>query len=231
MRTNGVATATDRRPSISSRPPGEARAQGRLRDQVDPQQAVESAVQHPHRHEHARGRGRLAIGVGLPGVHRGQAGLRPVADQREDDAELERERMELVGQAHEPGPVQAGHPLPEEAPAGGEEQHRSQEREGEAEAAEHEELPRRLQRGVPVVEGDHEDGHEGGQLHGDPEDAEVVGDGDEQHREDVERHQRVELTPPPRRHESRADRSRGAPAAPARAAAYGPRRLSSLRRR
>ncbi len=73
---------------------GERRAERRLRDQVDPQDAVQRAVQHADGHQHAGRRRRFAVRIGLPRVHRRQARLRAVPDQREHDAEPQRERMQ-----------------------------------------------------------------------------------------------------------------------------------------
>ena len=210
---NGVATATDRSPSASRSPPEKLGTEGGLRDGVDAQQAVQSAVEHAHRHEHARRRRRLAVGVRLPRVHGSEARLRAVADEGEDDAELQGQGMELARHGDEARPVEAGHALAEDAPARCEEQHGAEQREGEAEAPEHQELPGRLQRRVAVVEGDQEDRREGRDLHRDPQDPEVVRDRDQQHREDVERDEGVEL-----------------PASPGRARARGPRCASCTRR-
>ena len=69
-------------------------------------------VQHADRHQHARRRRRFAVGIGLPRVHRRQARLRAVADEREHDAETKRERMQLGACAMRRVQWSAGHPSP-----------------------------------------------------------------------------------------------------------------------
>ena len=121
----------------------------------------------------------------------------------EHDRELHGERVELPGVGEEPRPVEGGHLLAEDALARGEEQHRAEQGERQAHAAEDQELPGRLQGGVPVLEGDQEHGGERRRLDRDPQDAEVVGHRDEEERRQVGGHEGEELRPLLRRHETR----------------------------
>ena len=173
---NGVATRHRQQPQRQQKPAREIRTEGGPGDDVDAQEAVQSAVEHAHRHENARRGRRFAVGVRLPRVHGCKARLRAVTDYGEDDAELQRQRMELARHGDEPSPIEAGHALAKDAPPGREEQHGAQKREGEAEAPQDEEFPGRLQRSVAVVERDQKDRGEGRDLHRDPQDPEVVRD-------------------------------------------------------
>ncbi len=190
-------------PEAEEQPPRERRPEDGRGDEVHAQEGVERAVHHPHRHENAGRRRGLAIRVRLPGVHRGEARLGAVADEGEHHGQLHGEGVQLPGVGEEPRPVEGGHLLAEDALARGEQQHGTEQGEGESHAAEDEELPGGLQRRVPVLEGHEEDGGEGRRFHRDPEDPEVVGRGDEEHRRDVGRHEGHELRPLPRRHEAR----------------------------
>ena len=169
-------------PQAEQQPARELRPQDGLGHDVDPQQGVERAVHHPHGHQNAGRRGRLAVRVRLPGVHGSEAGLGAVADEQEDHRQLHGEGVQSARVGEEPCPVERRHLLAEDALARREQEHRAEQGEGEAHAAEDEELPGRLERRVPVVEGHQEHGGERRRLHGDPEDAEVVGGRDEQHR-------------------------------------------------
>ena len=98
-------------------------------------------------------------------------------------------------------PVQRSHALAEMSLAGGEQQDGSQQREGEAETAQHQELPARLERRVLVVECDEKHRRQRRQLDGNPHDAEVVRHRDEEHREHVGGNQAVELAAHARGHQ------------------------------
>jgi hypothetical protein len=123
----------------------------RRRDHVDAQDAVHRAVEHAHGHQDHCRRRRFAVRVGLPRVHWGQAGLRAVADEREHHAQAQRERMHLGRRRHQPRPIERRHAFAQVTLPCGEQQHGAEQREPEAQAAQHEELPRRLEGGVPVV--------------------------------------------------------------------------------
>ena len=148
IKTNGVAISTESRPSVSSKPLRELRSQRGLRNQMDPQDAIQRAIQHADGHQHHGWRRRFTIRIGLPCVHRGQTSLGPVADQRKHDAEPQRKWMQLRRHLHETRPVERGHAFAERTLPGREQQHGPQQRKGEAEAAQHQKFPCRLERGV-----------------------------------------------------------------------------------
>ena len=67
---------------------------------VEPGDAVDSAVDKSCAQQCRRGNRRLFVGVGFPGVHRRDAGLRPVTKQNEDKSQAHRCRIELVRHFH-----------------------------------------------------------------------------------------------------------------------------------
>ena len=82
---NTAATATDSRPMHDHHPPRDLGLGPGGADLIDPQDGQEGATGDPagqQRADHARG---LAVGVGLPVVHGGQAHLRAVADEQQDE--------------------------------------------------------------------------------------------------------------------------------------------------
>jgi hypothetical protein len=152
----------------------------------------------PISHQHHGWRRRFTIRVGLPCVHGGKTSLGPVADEGKHDTEPQRKWMQLGCRLHETGPVERSHAFAERTLTGREHEHGPQQREGEPQAAQHQEFPGRLERGVAIVKPDMErHRRQRGQLDRDPHDAEVVGHRDEEHREHVRRNQAVELTAHP----------------------------------
>ena len=64
-------------------------------DLVDAQDRQERAARDAARQERADQARRLAVGVGLPGVHRGQAHLGAVADEQQHERGVQPGRREL----------------------------------------------------------------------------------------------------------------------------------------
>ena len=169
---------------------------------MDPQDAIQRAIQHTDGHQHHGWRRRFTIRVGLPRVHGGETSLRPVADEGKHDAEAQRKWMQLRRHLHETRPLEGSHAFAERTLPGREHEHGPKQRKGEAEAAQHQKFPCGFERGVGIVKRDQEHRRQGGQLDRDPQDPKAVGDGDEKHREHVRRNQAIELTAHPGRHES-----------------------------
>ena len=197
-----MATSTDSEAEREQEAAREIGTQRRLGDQVHAEQTVQRGVQHPDRHHHAGRRRRLAVRIGLPGMHRREAGLRAVPDQREHDAEAERKRMQRRGVRHELRPMERRQILAERALRRRKQEHRPEQGEAEPEAPEHQELPRRFEGGIAIVKRDEKHRRQRRQLDGDPQDPEVVRDRDQQHGEDIRRGEHRELLTHPRRHQA-----------------------------
>ena len=134
----------------------------------------------------------FAVGVGFPGVHGGQAGFGAVAEQHQNERHPHAGLVELRRLADQVGPVQPGEAFgTRELVArivgedGAEEGHR------QAYAADHGVFPCGFERRHIAVEGDQEDGSEGGEFDGRPHDAEVIRQSHQQHGKHQQRRQDV----------------------------------------
>ena len=170
---NAAATAMESSPKPRKSSRANAPFSGCLHHPVDPEECEERAVRHSAGEERPDDPRGLAVGVGLPGVHRREPHLRPVADDEEDEA------------GPEPGPGQAARVLEqgceEEALVPGRavergvrDEERAQERERDPDRSDHEVLPRRLERAGVVVEVDEDGRRERRPLDGDPDDRQVL---------------------------------------------------------
>ncbi len=124
------------------------------------------------------------MGVRQPVVQRNQADLGAVADHQKDECQPQHGGLQLAAHLGKVRPEErlaadAEHPFRRKI-----EEHRAEERLGDADAAEDEVLPGCLDGGRCPVERDQEHGREGRQLHGYPEHAEIVGQKGQQHGED-----------------------------------------------
>ena len=178
-----AATTTDSRPKPIIRSPAKRRSQRAVGQHLAAQDRVERDVQQQAR-EHRRDRRRaFGMGVGQPVVQRHQADLGAVADQQEDEGQRDDGGLELPLDRIEVGPQQAAafgadHPLGRHV-----QQDRAEQRLRDADAAEDEVLPGRLEAGRRAVDADQQHRGERRRLHRHPQDAHVVGRQRQQHRE------------------------------------------------
>src|SRR6185437_9336134 len=121
--------------------------------------------------QHCRDRCRaLCMRIREPVVKRGEADLGSVADEEKHECEREHRRLELGFHRVEMSPEQRRHSLRAQYLLGSEvEENRSEERLGDADAAENEVLPARLQAPSGAVERDEEYRRERRTLHRHPE--------------------------------------------------------------
>ena len=110
--TKGTEMPIDNMPNSSSRPPGKSGPSAAAGENVEANQAVERAVQHGRREDRRRRHRRFAVGVRLPGVHRREPGLGPVAEQRQDEGQPHGGLVQLRGARGQEGPVQPGQTCP-----------------------------------------------------------------------------------------------------------------------
>ncbi len=136
--------------------------------------AGESAGQHGADHA-----GRLAVGVRLPGVHRHQAELGAVADQEQREASAQpgfredcRRREQVAEQQRRLTSAEQRRVTDEERP---------EQRERDAHRRDDQVFPGRLDRLRGAVEIDQRRRRQGGRLDADPEQAEMLGVGDQAH--------------------------------------------------
>ena len=150
---------------------------------LEAQQRVERDVEQQPR-EHRRDRGRaFGVGVGQPGMQRRQPDLGAVAEQQEHEGDVEQRRIEGVGARDQHGPHHGVEALADHRPRRHVDQDGAEQRERDADAAEDEVLPRRLERLVGAVDADHQHGGERRELDRHPHHADIVGDEREVHRE------------------------------------------------
>ena len=156
----------------------EARPQARDRDEVEADQGVERGDQRHARKQRADRAGRLAVGVGQPGVERRQADLGAVARQREDERQPQQARVQLRRDRDEARPVQRVGAVAQDAHGRGVGEQRREQREADADRAQDQVLPGRLDRVGRAVDADQQGRDDGRGLDGDPQQAQVV---DERH--------------------------------------------------
>ena len=166
---------------------------------VKSQQGVERDFERHAGKHRAGGRGRLAVRVGQPGVHRRQAGLGAVADERKHEGQFDQAVVELWGNGHQVRPVEAGQ-LFRCVRADGRrvKEHRAQQRQRQAEAAENDVFPGGFERGLAVVERDQQHGGQRGRFHRKPHHAQIVGQHDQKHSRREQRRQHEKLAHAPR---------------------------------
>ncbi len=83
-------------------------AKAAVRERVMADEAVHCAVQHGRGEHSGSGYGRLAVGVRLPRVHRGDAGLGAVPEQDEDEGEPHRRLVKACRPIDQGCPIQSG---------------------------------------------------------------------------------------------------------------------------
>ena len=138
--------------------------------------------------------------VGQPVVHRHEADLGAVADEQESEREGDDARVELALHRIEMGPQQRRALAAADLLGRHVEQHGAEQRLRDADAAQDEVFPRRLEACGGAIERHEEHRREGGAFERDPEDAHIVGQKREQHREAEQLVHAVVQAQPRRRH-------------------------------
>ncbi|OIQ72179.1 hypothetical protein GALL_462000 [mine drainage metagenome] len=134
-----------------------------------------------HRRDGSRS---LGMSIGQPAMQRHQADLGAVAHQQEHEGDADDTGFELAFHRVEVRPEQGAHPLGTEHALRGEiQQHRAEQRQGDAHAAEDEVLPRGFKALRRAIERHQQHGGQRGRLHRHPENAHIVGGQRQQHGE------------------------------------------------
>ena len=143
---------------------------------LEAQHRVERDVEQEPR-EHRRDRRRaFGVGIGQPGVQRREADLGAVAEHQEDEGDVEERRVEVGGALDQHRPHHGVEALADHRPRRHVDEDRAEQREGDADAAEDEIFPRRLERLVGAVDADHQHGGQRRELDRHPHQADIVGD-------------------------------------------------------
>ena len=124
--------------------------------------------------------------VRQPGVHRRQADLGAIAEQQENEGDVEQGGIEVVRAGDQHGPDHGVQALADHGPRGEIDQDGAEQRERDADTAEDEVFPGGLDRFVGAVDADHHDGGQRREFHCDPHQADVVGDQRQVHAEQHE---------------------------------------------
>ena len=151
-------------------------------DHLEAQQRVKRDVEEKAR-EHRRDRRRaLGMRVRQPGMERRQADLGAIADQQEHEGERKQFRIEFRRVLPHQVPRHRRQALAQHLLRGEIDQDGAEERERDADRAEDEVLPRRLDRLRRAVDADHHHRGQRRHLDADPEQADIVGDQRHVHR-------------------------------------------------
>ncbi|OPZ81494.1 MAG: hypothetical protein BWY77_00618 [bacterium ADurb.Bin431] len=143
-----------------------------LADLIGAQDGEKGAVEQHTGEERGDHRGGLAVGVGQPGVHRGEAHLGAVADQKKDEGDARQADIQLRPQAQQSVEQQGS--LPSAGRGGGPEEKSAEEGEGDANRADEQIFPGGLEGMDGAVEKDQRRAGQGGRLDGHPQQAEMV---------------------------------------------------------
>src|ERR1700722_14332380 len=120
--------------------------------------------------------------VRQPGVERRKPDLGAVADEEKHEGERHHARVEAGGVLRQQVPRHRGQALAHHFLRGEIDQNGAEEGEADADAAEDEILPRRLDRGGRAIDADHHHGRERCDLDADPHQADIVGEQRDAHR-------------------------------------------------
>ena len=92
--------------------------------------------------------------VRQPGMHRRQTGFCAVTDEREQECQLDKPRVQLVRHDYQVGPVEAGQRLGIIFAGGGINENGAKQRQRQSQAPEHHIFPRGFERSAAVVKRD-----------------------------------------------------------------------------
>ena len=146
------------------------------------------------------------MGVGQPGMQREQADLGAVAEQQEDEGQVEHRRLQRRRVRHQVGPDHGVEPRPHHRFCRHIDEDGAEQSERDADRGEDEIFPGRLDRRMGAIDADHDHRGERGKLDGDPHDADIVA---EQSEIEGERQRLIERVIEPE--EGRASRGRYRP--------------------
>ena len=142
--------------------------------QLEAQQREQRDVEQQAR-EHGRDRGRaLGMGVRQPGMQRGEADLGAVAQQQEDEGEVEQAGIEGGSPRHQDAPRHRVHAFADHRARRHVDEDRAEQRQRDADAAEDEVFPGGLERLRRAVDADHQHGGQRRDLDRDPHQPDVV---------------------------------------------------------
>ena len=143
---------------------------------LETQDGVERDVQ-KQTGEHSGDRCRaFGMGVRQPGMQRRETDLGAIAEEQEDEGDIQQTGIEAGGVGHQRGPDHAGQPLTDDRFRRHINKDGAEQGEGDADAGKDEVFPGGLQRLVRAVDADHEHGRQRGQLDRHPHQADIVGD-------------------------------------------------------
>ena len=121
--------------------------------------------------------------VGQPGMQRREADFGPVAQEQEDERDIEQRGIEIRRVLDQQRPDHAVLAFADHRTRRHVDQNRAEQGEADADAAEDEIFPGRFQRGVGAIDADHQHGGQGGNFHRHPHQADVVRHESEVHAE------------------------------------------------
>ena len=154
---------------------GEIRVQRSIDDHFHAHQGVQRHVQQQAGENRRHRRWTFGVRVRQPVVQGDQANLGAIADQQEDEGDGQHRRFQAAGGLVQHRPGEGVVRIRDHTFGGEVQQHGAEQRLGNADAAENEIFPRRLDGLGGAVQGHQQHGGEGGAFHGHPQDADVVG--------------------------------------------------------
>ena len=150
---------------------------------LEAQQRIERDVEQQARQHGRDGRGAFRMRIRQPGMQRRQANLGAVAQHQEHEGDVQQLGAEAAGLLDQRRPHHGVLALAQHRARRHVDEDGAEQRQRDADAAEDEIFPRRLEGLVRAVDADHQHGGERGELDGDPHQADVVGEQPEVHGE------------------------------------------------
>ena len=178
-----AASTTESRPKPISMCDGQRGLQRSFDEHLAAHDGVDRDVQQQPGQHGRDGRRTFRVRIGQPVVQRREPDLGPVADEQEDEREAQDGGLELAFHGIQMRPQQRAHAFGAQHLLGGEvQQDRAEERLRDADAAQNEVLPARLEARRRPVQRDQQHGRERRRFHRDPQQPHVVGGQRDQHR-------------------------------------------------
>ncbi len=150
------------------------RAEHRAAEDREPHEGIQRTRHEPARKHGADRRRRLAVGPRFPPRHRHEPGLGAVAQKQEQKGEFHGRRIDRRGACQQRSPAQAAALRPARVARSIVREHRAEERKDDADRADQQIPPGRLDRFMPVVKTDHQGRGQSGGFDRHPHDADVV---------------------------------------------------------
>ena len=173
---------------------GESRPYGTRDNRVVAHHSIHGAVEQNRREQRADGRGSFGVRVRQPAVHGNEADLGSIADDDKNKRELHQVRVEPNARRgiHQRNPIQRRGRIHARLDRGKIQHDGPEQREGDSHGADDQILPAGLHRAFGVVEADEQRGGQRRSFHHDPQQAEIRGEADADHREEKQENQGVE---------------------------------------